>query len=305
MNSPKFLFLLISLSVALVSCAVSEKRLAAPNEGSIQQEQSFDAKSSADPRETLVSFEESANATAAINRKIISSSEITLEVASPSEAHAKIRSIAAEMGGFLVTSETKQREYEARPQIEVTLVVRVPAANYENTLGQIRALASHVAYEKSTGQDVTEEFIDLEARIKTQKALETQFLQIMTQATKVADALEVQRQIADVRTEIEKLEGRRRFLENRASLSTISVTLRMPPVVGVNPSGFGHSIREALSTSVDISTGIVLLMIRSVIVLAPIVLFILLPVGLITRHFVRRARRSQLVPEMETVTPAD
>ena len=105
--------------------------------------------------------------------------------------------------------------------------------------------------EKITGQDVTEEFIDLEARIKTQKALELQFLEIMKQAHKVEDALEVQRQIAEVRTEIEKLEGRKRFLENRASLSTITVSLQSPTAIVVNTSGFGRNMREAVADSVE------------------------------------------------------
>jgi hypothetical protein len=65
---------------------------------------------------------------------------------------------------------------------------------------------------KTTGQDVTEEYIDLEARLRSKKALEAQFLEIMKQAHKISDALEVQSQIADVRADIERIEGRRRFL---------------------------------------------------------------------------------------------
>ncbi len=72
---------------------------------------------------------------------------------------------------------------------------------------------------------MTEEYIDLEARIRTQQALEAQFLEIMKGAKEVSDALQVQRELANVRTEIERVEGRRRFLESQTSLSTIKVTL--------------------------------------------------------------------------------
>jgi chromosome segregation ATPase len=75
---------------------------------------------------------------------------------------------------------------------------------------------------------VTEEYIDLEARLRTQKALEAQFLEIMKQAHKISDALEVQRQIAEVRADIERIEGRRRFLENQSALSTITLMLQTP-----------------------------------------------------------------------------
>src|SRR5207302_2039933 len=154
-------------------------------------------------------------------------------------------------------------------------------------LDQIRSTGSRVIQEKITGQHVTEEFIDLEARLKTQKALEAQFLEIMKQAYKVADALEVQRQIAEVRTEIEKLEGRKRFLENRASLSTITVNLQPPSTIVVSTSSFGRSIREAVTDSVDIAGAIVLFLIRFVILIIPILLLVILPAGLVVRYFVR------------------
>ena len=141
-----------------------------------------------------------------------------------------------------------------KQETEITLVVRVPETQFGSALDQIGSTGSRVIQEKTTGQDVTEEFIDLEARLKTQKALELQFLEIMKQANKVPDALEVQRQIAEVRTEIEKLEGRKRFLENRASLSTISVSLQSPTAIAVNTSGFGRNIREAVADGVDVAS---------------------------------------------------
>lgn len=241
-----------------------------------------------------------------IDRKIISVAELTLEVASPSEAQQKIGTIAAKAGGFVVNSETKQHDLpEAKQELEVTLTARVPANQFDATLQQIRATGSRVVQQKISGDDVTEEYIDLEARLKTQRALETQFLEIMKEARKISDALEVQRQTAEVRTEIERLEGRRRFLENRASLATITVILRTPAVIAVNTSSFGRSVREAVATSVDLATGIVLFIIRSVIVLLPIALFIGLPAALIARYLARRSRRIQLARELETVVPAE
>jgi hypothetical protein len=172
----------------------------------------------------------------------------------------------------------------------VNLVIRVPAAQFQTAYDQILSTASRVIQQKKTGQDVTEEFIDLEARIKTQKALELQFLEIMKQATKVPDALEVQRQIAEVRTEIEKLEGRKRFLENRATLSTITVSLQSPAAIAVNTSSFRRSVREAVGDGVDLTIAIILFLIRFVIVIIPIFLLLILPLGLLVRFFWRRTR---------------
>jgi len=115
---------------------------------------------------------------------------------------------------------------------------------------EIRAATMRVIQEKITGQDVTEEFIDLEARIKNQKALETQFLEIMKAPEKSRTRWKSRGQLADVRTEIEKLAGRKRFLENQASLSTINVTLQSPAQI-INEAGFWYSIRSAFSDGVD------------------------------------------------------
>jgi hypothetical protein len=169
-------------------------------------------------------------------------------------------------------------------------------------LDQIRGLANTLREENVTGQDVTEEFIDLEARLKTQRALELQFLEIMKQARKVEDALEVQRQIADVRTDIEKLEGRKRFLENRASLSTIVINLEAPKAIVpvTTTTGFGRSLREALVEGVDFGSAILLFLVRFVIIMIPVTLFLLLPLGLFVRYFVRRAKRIQLAEALST-----
>src|SRR4029079_7100636 len=144
---------------------------------------------------------------AGIDRKIIRNADLSIEVNSTTQAQQQVTTIAEAHSGFVVTSEAKQRDNPdpAKRAIDVKLVVRVPSTQFNGALQQIEQLALNMPQRNVTGQDVTEEFIDLEARIKTQKALELQFLDIMRQAHKVEDALEVHRQIADVRTEIERL----------------------------------------------------------------------------------------------------
>lgn len=239
----------------------------------------------------------------AVERKIIRNAEITMEVTSTTDTQHKVTSIAEANGGFVVTSEAKQRENvdPAQRTLDIKLVVRVPSTRFGVTFDEIKKLASNMPQENVSGQDVTEEFIDLEARIKTQKALELQFLEIMRQANKVADALEVQRQIADVRTDIEKLEGRKRFLENRASLSTITVNIQTPkPAIAVTVPGFGQNLRDAISDSVGIASELVLFFTRFVILMIPILIFVVLPSGLVARYLVRRAKRVRLAQALAT-----
>jgi len=255
---------------------------------------------------SLSDTEQVEETTAALDRKIIRNADLTMEVASTTDTQQKIVSIAEAHGGFVVTSEAKQRDTQepAQRTLDIKLVVRIPENQFGVALDQIRALANNLPEAKITGQDVTEEFIDLEARIKTQKALETQFLQIMKQANKIADALEVQRQIAEVRAEIEKLEGRKHFLENRSSLSTITINLITPkPMVVVPTTGFRHSVSDAISDSIDIGSAIVLFFVRFAIVMIPIGLLVLLPSGLVLRYFMRRAKRIRLA-EALSATPS-
>ena len=255
---------------------------------------------------SLSQVDVSASAAEAADRKIIRNGNLTIEVNSTSEAQQKVTSIAEANGGFVVTSEAKQRE-SAEPErrtLDIKLVVRVPAERFGAALEAIHGLANTLKEENVTGQDVTEEFIDLEARIRTQKALEVQFLEIMKQARKVEDALEVQRQIADVRTDIEKLEGRKRFLENRSSLSTITVNIQAPKMIAVNTTGFGRSLRDAVSEGVDVGSAILLGLVRFVIVMVPVSIFLLLPLGLLFRYFVRRAQRMRLAASLMDPAPA-
>ena len=245
--------------------------------------------------------------TPALDRKILRNGVLVVEVDAPAEAQHKIGTIADTLGGFVVTSESKQHQTaDGKQQLEVNLVVRVPAPQFDAAMNQIRATGSRILSEKTVGEDVTEEFIDLEARLKTQTALEQQFLEIMKRARNVEDALSVQRQIAEVRTDIEKLEGRKRFLENRASLSTITVTLSSPGVIVVNTSGFGRSVREAVSESIELAVAIVLALIRFVIVMVPVVLLIVLPLYFVGRFLYRRALKQKMtrapVPQDEPAT---
>ena len=240
----------------------------------------------------------------AADRKIIRNADITMEVESTTEAQHRVTSIAESHGGFVVTSEAKQRENidPSKRTLDIELVVRIPANRFGVALDEIKKLAGNLSEANVTGQDVTEDFIDLEARIKTQRALEFQFLEIMKQARNINDALEIQRQISEVRTDIEKLEGRKRFLENRSSLSTITVNIQAPKVIAVNPTGVGRTLRDAVSDSLELASGMFVFVVRTLILMMPILVFVVLPIGIVLRYLVRRAKRMRL--NQPVTTPA-
>ena len=229
--------------------------------------------------------------TQANDRKIIRDANLTIETDSPTEGLRQITAIAENNGGFIVTSDLKQNDggTQGRATQTVTVIARIPAIRFDTALAQIHSFGARVINEKVSGQDVSEEYLDLEARLRTKKALEAQFLEIMKQARKVTDALEVQSQLGEVRTEIERLEGRRRFLENQAALSTITTTLQMPqPIIAASTTGIGTTIKRAFGDAVDTAASIVLFVIQAVIVLVPIAIFFGLPGWLLWRVVRRR-----------------
>lgn len=219
--------------------------------------------------------------TQAFDRKIIRNGNLEIELEQPEAAQRKAATIAETNGGFVVTSEARKTD----GSVTVNVVMRVPSAQFNTVIELLRTqlgeqAGGRILQDKTSGMDVTEEFYDLEARIKTKKALEDQFLVIMRSANKVADALEVQRQIAEVRGEIEQMEGRRRLLENQAALSTITLNLHTPaPIVMATTKGFWVQVKQAFANGVDSALAIVLGVIEFVLVSLPILVLIVLPVG--------------------------
>ncbi|HZH34418.1 MAG TPA: DUF4349 domain-containing protein [Pyrinomonadaceae bacterium] len=248
-----------------------------------------------------ISLEQTANAQnvpAANERKIIRNANLTLETNSPEETGRRVASIAESKGGFVVSSDTQQKSGANNSQATtVNLTIRIPAAQFDAALSEIRGTASRVVQEKVTGQDVTEEFIDLEAGLRTKKALEAQFLEILKQAKTVDDALSVQTQIAEVRGEIEKLEGRRKFLENQTSLSTVTISIRTPEVFAAGSTGFFSEVWRAVSDGVTAALAIILGLIRIVLALLPLLILFGLPLYFLVRYLRRKTRREKLAAQ--------
>ena len=247
---------------------------------------------------SLNQAEQTQTAPIVTERKIIRNAEMQLEADAPEESQQKIAQIAESKGGFVVESTQSSSDTKATRRDTITMTLRVPAAKFDEALSEIRQAASRVIVESIKGQDVTEEFIDIEARLRTQKALETQFLEIMKQSNSVENALKVQTEIARVRGEIEKIEGRKRFLESQSSLSTIKITLRTPTAFSANAPGFFNRLSEAFGSGFDAALSFVLFFVKALIALLPFLLLIVLPIYLVIRYLLRKNRKRKLADEI-------
>ncbi|MEK7108091.1 MAG: DUF4349 domain-containing protein [Patescibacteria group bacterium] len=183
------------------------------------------------------------------DQRIIMTGYITLDVNDITESLAGISSVAAKHQGFVQNSNAGENGDGSRYGY---VTIRVPVEVYNEALIDVRALGVRVTSESTNAEDITEQFTDLEARLKVAREEEQAYLALLGRSGSVSDLLQVQRELSQVRTRIEQLEGQMQYLENRSELSTITVTLEETASVRVPTKPFqpGEAIKDALQSVV-------------------------------------------------------
>jgi len=217
-------------------------------------------------------------AAAGITRHIIMTGQLRLEVADLTETIEKVRKLAEEIGGYLAGSNVYETSEGLRAG-EVTL--RVPAEEFAAVFAQLKKLGSARSYSEDS-QDVTEEWVDLEARIANKKAEEKSILALLERKGELEDILQVQREVFRVRGEVEQMEGRLRYLKNQVSLSTITVSIdELGPAGVAQPEMWriGYHVRTAWNALTRLIEGavyaVVYVVISGAIFWVPVVLLVL------------------------------
>ena len=159
---------------------------------------------------------------------ILRTVNLQLVVGSVAETQREVERLVTEHGGFIAGSQVRQDG----DRFTATITLRVPAdgPTYGATMARLRALAEQVLDEQIQSQDVTEEYVDLDARLRTLQATEDRLFTFFQRAETVTDVLAVQRELTEVRGKIEQAQGRRQALERRAAMTTITLALRETPV---------------------------------------------------------------------------
>ena len=157
----------------------------------------------------------------AVSQKIIKQGALTLRVQDSDSAMEQIKAITTDKGGYV--SETRVSEYNGEKTAYIT--IRVPSNKFDETVTAVKKVAATVLEESSNSEDVTAQYIDLQARLTAAKAEEAQYLEILKRATKVEDILQVTQYLSNVRTQIEQIQGQLRYLSERTDYSTLTITL--------------------------------------------------------------------------------
>lgn len=155
-------------------------------------------------------------------RKVIKNGNLDLIVKKAEETAEELKILAKELGGFILNVQI----YESTPAVKNGWVtMRVPDDKFDEGMTAVKALAEKVEGESVSASDVTEQFIDLEARLGNLQVEEVQLQEVLKRAFTVEDILKVRQQLSSVRGQIEQLEGQLKYLSRQVDMSTITVSL--------------------------------------------------------------------------------
>jgi hypothetical protein len=196
-----------------------------------------------------------ANPFDAAPRLIVRTGQASIEVDSLEESMAGLRRLVQRVGGFVADASIQSGRNQVR---SATLELKVPAARFDDLTEGLSPLGK-LQFVNVGAEDVSEEFVDLSARVANGHRLEERLIDLLrTRTGKLQEVLSVERELARVREEIERMEGRLRFLKSSAQLSTLSVNMfEPPPLVAINPgrSVIGEAFKTAWRNFVGVLAG--------------------------------------------------
>jgi hypothetical protein len=239
----------------------------------------------------------------AVERLVIRNANLTLVVVDPAASAAEISELAEAFDGFVVNSNVYQTTFaEGIFATQANITIRVPAERLDEALKQIKQDVVEVRSENISGQDVTQEYTDLEARLRNLEAAEEELREIMGSLTKAEDVLNVYQSLRQVREEIEVIKGRMQYFEQSARLSAITVDL-LPDVVSQplqigrwKPEGTAKAALEALISAMQFLANTAIWL---VIFAVPVLAVLSIPVWIIRGWILRRRARRKASTAMD------
>lgn len=303
MNHKKLFFTLLSLILLLAACGgvsmaepqfaydeTSSEEAAAPAPEMPAMDTSAVGGDTAVGNVAFSPDEDAPGQTDQVERLIIRTGNLSLVVLDSEETVADITRLAEQSGGWVVNANLYQYGADAKSG---DITIRVPAAGFIGAMETLKQMAVEVRSENVSGQDVTEEYVDLEARLGNLEATAERVRSFLDDAMTVEEALAVNQELSRLEGEIEVIKGRMQYLSQSAAFSTITISLtpdiaaRPMQVAGWRPQGVARDAIEALISALQ---GLATLVIWLLIAVLPIVLLIGIPLWLLGRFFVRRRR---------------
>jgi hypothetical protein len=213
------------------------------------------------------------------NLKLIKTGNVTFESENLDKTAKEITAAIQKHGGYASSENESKSSY----QIDRSISIRVPSDNFDALLAEISKGVDRFDNREISVSDVTEEFVDMSARVKTKKQIESRYIQLLSKAGKITDMLEVEAKLGEIRIDIERIEGRLRYINNQVGLSTLNInyyeTLAM---TSTQNSGFFYKVKNGFVKGWDL----ILSLIIGLVTIWPLVLL-----GVGGLFFFRRLRK--------------
>ena len=228
------------------------------------------------------------------DRLVIRNAVLTLVVDDPDARLDEISALAAEYGGWVVSANAYRSGTDDEARVtSASISIRVLAERLDEALARLKANVESVEYENITGQDVTQDYVDLNSRLTNLQSAEQQLQEIMDSARRTEDVLSVYTQLVDIRGQIELIQGQMQYYEQSAAYATIQITLQPTPVT--EPLAVGgwrpqETARNAFQSFIDLLQGVADIAIAVAVFGLPVLLVFGLPAWLIYRRY-RKTRR--------------
>lgn len=232
MKKRYFLLAILLFGLFLSACSSNELAEDSVSSGSSKREQSVaseDAVRPDDYRNTAGDFDDNASATnketqqlSSKTNMVIYTAQLDLEVKDIKKVNEELEKKVKELSGYIVEANIYQGNDNGYTS---TLTVRVPQKNFEGFLAAAEKLAVKVQQRNVSGSDVSEEYVDLESRLKSKQAVEKRLLEFMQKAETTKDLLDISSDLAAVQEQIEQIEGKMKYLDQQVAYSTVTINL--------------------------------------------------------------------------------
>jgi len=218
-----------------------------------------------------------------IDKKIIKDARIGIQVENYTSYRIKLDSAIIKANGYISSDNLDKNDYN----INCELVIRIPADYFDKFISSIEKGTEKLLYKNISARDVTEEFIDIEARLKTKKEVEKRYLQLLSRAKNIKEILEVEEKLRVLREEIESKEGRLKYLKRQVSYSTIYLNVTQNYEYKYEPEK-KKNFFQRLFKSMDKGWKGFIVFVLFLFRLWPLIL-----IGIATFYYIRRIRRKK------------
>ena len=232
------------------------------------------------------------------NRKIIKNADVRLQVKDTNVAVNRSTQIVSDLGGYIVSSRIWYQDYYNHNLMYGTLTLGIPVDEFEHALTRLRELSIKVLDETASGEDVTDQYVDLQSQLTNLEATRARIQDFLKDAKTVDEALRINQELANIEAQIEQIKGRMNYISDRSAFSTITINFEpelpeLEPAPTPIPQAWnpGETFKEAKKAVTVAYQGIAEFMIWIFVVILPILLPPTLLLWILWKLFTKKPRR--------------